>query len=149
MCQEGTNGTRNRDAKEELRLGNERTTRRIHTKSTELEIAKRIARCAVGLKRIKDWTLLTGQTPPKRKKKAVRGGAGNVKVPATTTTDRKRGEFIRVPLGTNAQKEGAVAMVEEWLPQPGKTPQEQTPCQREKKTLQALALGRKGTSIHR
>jgi hypothetical protein len=42
--QEGINGTRNRDVKEQLRLGNERTTRGIYRKSTGLEIAKRIAR---------------------------------------------------------------------------------------------------------
>jgi hypothetical protein len=57
MRQGGTNGTRNRNVKEQLRLGNERTTRRIYKKSTGLEIAKQIARCTVGLKRIKDRTL--------------------------------------------------------------------------------------------
>jgi hypothetical protein len=41
----GTNGTRNRDFKEELRLVNERITRGIYRKFTGLEIAKRIARC--------------------------------------------------------------------------------------------------------
>jgi hypothetical protein len=49
MCQEGTNGNRNQDVKEQLPLGDERTTRGIYRKSTELEIAKRIARCNVGL----------------------------------------------------------------------------------------------------
>jgi hypothetical protein len=67
MCQEGTNWTRNRDVKEQLRLGNERKTRRINKKSTGLEIANRIARCTLGLKRIKDWTLRRGRSPPKRK----------------------------------------------------------------------------------
>jgi hypothetical protein len=65
--------------------------------------------------------LVEGSTPPKRKKKtAVRGGASNVKAPVPTTTDRKRGDFIRVPLRTSAHKEGAVTMVGEWSPQPGK-----------------------------
>jgi hypothetical protein len=64
-CQKGTNGTRNRDVKEQLHLGNERTTRGIYRKSTGLEIAKRIARYTVGLKRIKDWTLWRGQPPTK------------------------------------------------------------------------------------
>jgi hypothetical protein len=40
MCQEGTNGTRNRDVKEQLRLGNERATEEIYRESTGLEIAK-------------------------------------------------------------------------------------------------------------
>jgi hypothetical protein len=51
MCQEGTNGTRNRDVKEQIRLGNQRTSRGIYRKSTGLEIAKRIARCTLGLQR--------------------------------------------------------------------------------------------------
>jgi hypothetical protein len=67
MRQEGTNGTKNWDVKEQLRLGNERTTRGIYRKSIGLEMAKRIARCTVGLKRIKDWTLWRGRPPPKRK----------------------------------------------------------------------------------
>jgi hypothetical protein len=123
MSQEGTNGTRNRDVKEQLRLGNERTIRGIYRKSTGMEIAKRITRYVVGLKRIEDWTLWRGRPPPKRKKKkAVRGGAGNVKAPAPTTTDRKRGDFIKVPLLTSAHKKGAVAMVGGWSPQPRKNP---------------------------
>jgi hypothetical protein len=64
----------------------------------------------------------------------VRGGAGNVKTPAPAITDRKREDFIRVPLGTSAHKKGAI--VGEWLPQPGNNPQEETPSQK-KKTLQA------------
>jgi hypothetical protein len=68
ICQEGTNEIRNRDVKEQLGLGNERTTRGIQRKSTGLEIAKRIGRCTVGLHRIKDWTLWRGRPPPKRKK---------------------------------------------------------------------------------
>jgi hypothetical protein len=40
MCQEATNGTRNRDVKEQLHLGNERMTRGIYRKSTGLEIVK-------------------------------------------------------------------------------------------------------------
>jgi hypothetical protein len=66
MGQEGTNGTRNRDVKEELRLGDERTTRGIYRKCTGLEIAKRIFRCTVGLQRMKDWTLWRGRPSPKR-----------------------------------------------------------------------------------
>jgi hypothetical protein len=39
MWQEGTSGTRNQVIKEQLHLGNERTTRGIYWKSTGLEIA--------------------------------------------------------------------------------------------------------------
>jgi hypothetical protein len=53
MPQEGTNGTRNRDDKEQLHLGNESTTRGIYEKSTGLEIAKQIAGCTVGYKESK------------------------------------------------------------------------------------------------
>jgi hypothetical protein len=81
MRQEGTNGTRNRDVKEQLRLGNEGTTRGIYRKSTGLEIAKQIARCTIGLEKIKDWTLWRSRFPPKQKN-AHRGGADNVEGPA-------------------------------------------------------------------
>jgi hypothetical protein len=40
MHQEGANGTRDQDFKEQLHLGNERTPRGIYRKSTGLEIAK-------------------------------------------------------------------------------------------------------------
>jgi hypothetical protein len=72
MRQEGTNGTRNRDVKEQLRLGSERTTRGIYKKVTGLEIAKRIARCTVRLQRMKDWTLWRGRPSPKRKKRRLK-----------------------------------------------------------------------------
>jgi hypothetical protein len=68
MRQEGTNGTRNLDFNEQLPLGNERTTREIYRKSIVLEITKRIARCTVGLQRVKDWTLWRVRPPLKQKK---------------------------------------------------------------------------------
>jgi hypothetical protein len=55
----------------------------------------------------------------KKKNTVVRGGAGNSKAPALTTTDRTRG----VPLGTRAHKEGAVEMIGEWSSQPGRKQQ--------------------------
>jgi hypothetical protein len=105
MRQEGTNGTRNRDFKEQLRLGNEMKTRRNYRKSIGLEIAKPLARCTIRLRRIKDWTLWRGRPPPKQKITAVRGGAGNIKAPTPTTTEKKRGDFIRVPLRSSAHAE--------------------------------------------
>jgi hypothetical protein len=47
---------------------NKRTFSGIYRKPTGLEIAKQIARCTVGLKRIKDWALWRGRPPPKRKR---------------------------------------------------------------------------------
>jgi hypothetical protein len=42
MRQEGANGSRNRDVEEQLRLGNERTTRGIYRKSTGLLGRRRV-----------------------------------------------------------------------------------------------------------
>jgi hypothetical protein len=111
MHQEGTNGTRNRDFKEQLCLGNERTTRGIYRKSTGLEIAKRIARCTVGLQRIKRLDLAKGSNPSKTKKKkktAYRQGTGNVEALLRELTG-----LHRVSLGMSVCKEGVVAMVQE------------------------------------
>jgi hypothetical protein len=73
-----------------------------------------------------------GSTPSKTKKKktAVKGGAGNVKAPAPTTGHKER-DFIRV------------ALVGEWSPQPGKNPQEETPSQKEKDDVACAALVKK------
>jgi hypothetical protein len=88
MRQECTNGIRNRDVSEQLRLGNEATARGMYRKSTVLEISKRIARCTVGLQRMKDLTLWRGRPPPKRKIAAHTGAAGNVEAPAPTISER-------------------------------------------------------------
>jgi hypothetical protein len=69
MRLEGTNGTRNRDFKEPLRLGNKRTTSGIYRKTIGLEIVKRAVRISSGMRKVTDWTLWRGQPPPKRKKK--------------------------------------------------------------------------------
>jgi hypothetical protein len=39
------------------------------SKTTRLEIAKRISRCTVGMRKIRNWTLWRGRPPQKRKKK--------------------------------------------------------------------------------
>jgi hypothetical protein len=88
MHQEGTNGTRNREFKEQLRLGNERTTRGIYRKSAVLEIAKLIGRRTVGIQKIKDWAVWRGRPLQNEQKTAHRGESGNVKAPAPTYTDR-------------------------------------------------------------
>jgi hypothetical protein len=68
MCLEGTNGTRNRDFKEQLRLGNERTTSVIYRKTIMLEIVKRAVRISSRMRKVTDWTLWRGQPPPKTKR---------------------------------------------------------------------------------
>jgi hypothetical protein len=49
----------------------------------------------------------------------------------------------------SAHLEGAVAIVAEWSPQPGKNPQENTPSRKEQEDVASTALGRKGTVVHR
>jgi hypothetical protein len=70
--------------------------------------------------------LVEGSTPFKTEKMAVRGGVRNVKALAPITTERKKGVFIRVPLGTSAHKEGEVAMIGEWSSEPGKNNKQTT-----------------------
>jgi hypothetical protein len=60
MRLEGTNGTSNQDFKEQLRLGNERTTSRIYRKTIRLEIVKRALRISSGMRKVTDWTLWRG-----------------------------------------------------------------------------------------
>jgi hypothetical protein len=69
MRLEGTNGTRNRDFKEQLRLENERTTSGIYRTTIGLKIVKRAVRISSGMRKVTDWTLWRGRAPPKRKKK--------------------------------------------------------------------------------
>jgi hypothetical protein len=68
MRQEGTNATRNRDFKEQLRFGNERTTSGVYRTTIGLEIVKRAKEVSSGLRRIRILTLWRGRPPPKRKK---------------------------------------------------------------------------------
>jgi hypothetical protein len=56
MRQKDTNRTRNRDLKEQLRLGNERTTSGIY-KTIGLEIMNRALGISSELQRIRNWTL--------------------------------------------------------------------------------------------
>jgi hypothetical protein len=63
--------------------------------------------------------------------------------------DRKRRDFISVLLGASAHKEERWQWLE-WSSQPGnKTPQEETPSQKEREDVASAALGREGTLIHR
>jgi hypothetical protein len=68
MRLEGTNGTRNRNFKEQLRLGIERTTSGIYRKTIGLEIVKRSVKISSGMRKVTDWTLWKGRPPPKRKR---------------------------------------------------------------------------------
>jgi hypothetical protein len=59
---------RKRDLKK-LRLESTGKLDTIFSKTTRLEIAKRIVRSAVGMRKLKCWALWRGRPPPKRKKK--------------------------------------------------------------------------------
>jgi hypothetical protein len=72
MLQVGTNGTRNRDFKEQLRLRSERTTNGIYRKTIGLEIVKRAVGISSGLRKIRNWTLWRGSTPSKSEEKPTR-----------------------------------------------------------------------------
>jgi hypothetical protein len=80
----GSQGVKNQDVKEQLRLRSERTPSSIFGKKITLDIGKRIARSSVRTRKmwnwnslrsrppleckIKEWTLWRGRLPPKRKK---------------------------------------------------------------------------------
>jgi hypothetical protein len=61
MCQEGTNGTSNRDFEEWLHLGSERPISGIYRKTIGLEIMKQALGIFDGLWEIKNWTLWSGR----------------------------------------------------------------------------------------
>jgi hypothetical protein len=65
---EGTNGTRNQDFEEQLRLGSERTPSKFERRAFGLEFIKQRNGMSSGLRKIKNWTLWNGRPPPKRKK---------------------------------------------------------------------------------
>jgi hypothetical protein len=85
MRQEGTNGTKNRDLEEQLRLGSERRTSGSYRKNFGLQIMKR-AVISSGLRKISNWALWRGRPPPQRKGNllaALALRAGNLGAPAT------------------------------------------------------------------
>jgi hypothetical protein len=65
-------GIRNRDFKEQLRLGSKRTSARIYRKAFVLEIVKRAVRISSGLRKVRDWTLWRGRPPPNGKRDCTR-----------------------------------------------------------------------------
>jgi hypothetical protein len=68
MRQEGTNASRNRGFKEQLRFGNERTTSWVCRTTIGMKMAKQVVGTSSGLRRIRKWVLWRGRPPPKRKK---------------------------------------------------------------------------------
>jgi hypothetical protein len=62
---------KNRDLKEQLRLGSERTCGRIFRKALVLEIVKRRVEPSVRIRKMNVRTLWRGQSPPKRKKRPL------------------------------------------------------------------------------
>jgi hypothetical protein len=100
------------------------------------------------MRKIRNWTLWRWSTTSKTQKERAGGAEASI-VEASAPNDRKRKRGLhRVLLGTSAYKEGAVAMVGEWSPQPGKNPQEETPSQKEKEDVASVVLGRKRMVIH-
>jgi hypothetical protein len=70
---------KNPGTRQQLRLGNERTTTTIYRKAIGLVIVKRAVGISSRLQRIRNWTLWRGQPPSKTEKEtADRAGAGNI-----------------------------------------------------------------------
>jgi hypothetical protein len=69
-CNSGIKDPRTR---QQLRLGNERTTSMTYRKAIRLEIVKRASRISSVFRKTQKWTLWRGRPPPKRKKSCVRG----------------------------------------------------------------------------
>jgi hypothetical protein len=65
MHQEGCNGIRDQDVKEQLHLRKKRTSGRIFMKTVELEVAKQIVGTSIRLWKMSDLTLWRGRPPPK------------------------------------------------------------------------------------
>jgi hypothetical protein len=76
-----------------LRLESSGNLDTIFSKTTRLEVAKRIARSIVGIRKIKCWTLWKGRPATKTEKETtVRAEAGNVEAPAPNDSERKKKE---------------------------------------------------------
>jgi hypothetical protein len=67
--QESSNGIRDRDLKEQLRLGSKRTFNKTVRKTFGLEVTKPAVQFPIGLQKMSDWTLWRGRPPQKRKKR--------------------------------------------------------------------------------
>jgi hypothetical protein len=68
MSQEGTNSSRNRGFKEQLRFGNVRKTRWVYRTTIGMNMVKQVVGTSSGLRRIRQWVLWMDRPPPKRKK---------------------------------------------------------------------------------
>jgi hypothetical protein len=66
MKPKGSQGAKNRDIKEQLRLRSERTPSRIFGKKISLDIMKRIARSSARMWKMSNWTS-RGRPPQERK----------------------------------------------------------------------------------
>jgi hypothetical protein len=70
MRREGTNASRNRGFKEQLRCGNVRKTRWVYRTTIGMKMVKEVVGTSRGLTKIRQWTLWRDRPPPKRKKKS-------------------------------------------------------------------------------
>jgi hypothetical protein len=86
MRQEGTSGTRNRDVKEQLQLGNEGQPEESTGSPLDWKSRSELPDVLLATKN-KRLDLVEGSTPSK--KTAHTTGAGNVEAPAPTTTERR------------------------------------------------------------
>jgi hypothetical protein len=68
-CQEGSNGIKDQDLREQLCLRKEMISGGIFMKTVELEVAKQIVGTFIMLLKMSDWALWRGQPPPKQKKR--------------------------------------------------------------------------------
>jgi hypothetical protein len=68
MCREGTNASRNRGFKEQLRFGNVRKTRWVYRTTIGMKMVKQVVGTSRRLRKIRKWVLWRGRPPPKRKK---------------------------------------------------------------------------------
>jgi hypothetical protein len=72
MSREGTNASRNRGFKEQLRFGNVRKTRWLYRTTIGMKMLKQVVGTSSGLRRIRQWTLWMDRPPPKWKTKSCK-----------------------------------------------------------------------------
>jgi hypothetical protein len=65
------NGIRGRSRRQELRLGSVKTLHEVLGQTLELEVVKREVAFSSRLRKVIDWILWRGWSPPKRKKKPL------------------------------------------------------------------------------
>jgi hypothetical protein len=111
-CRVGSNGTKDRGIKRQLRLGSKRALKTL-TKTQELDVVKLAIGSSIWLRKTSVRTLWRSWPPPKRKKRLPSSSAGIVGAPATfesfiPTKRKKKWQYAYGLLGTSSLKEGAM-----------------------------------------